>query len=131
MDQGTHSIKLGTDKGQLISKYLFSVFNFLQKKNSSKVKFVCSFFGGNVSLKKCFDFIWHYPKLPQVPQNLSAKFVCQSQKGLDFNKKGFVGRPYSVLRMVVWWLLFDRIFCKRNKVRYRIGFYFIFHCNCT
>ena len=30
-------------------------------------------------------------------------------------------------RMVVWWLLFDRIFCKRNKVGSWIGFYFIFH----
>ena len=44
-------------KGQLISKCLFGVFNFLQKTNenksdSSKIEFVCSFFGGNVSLKK-------------------------------------------------------------------------------
>ena len=47
------------DKGQLISKCLFAVFNFLQKTNKnmshcSKIEFVCSFFGGNVSLKKSF-----------------------------------------------------------------------------
>ena len=44
-------------KGQLISKCLFGVFNFLQKTNetkscSSKIEFVRSFFGGNVGLKK-------------------------------------------------------------------------------
>ena len=38
---------------------LFGVFNFLQKKNknkshSSKLEFVCSFFGGNIGLKKSF-----------------------------------------------------------------------------
>ena len=46
-------------KGQLISKCLFGVFTFFQKTNenkstSSKVKFVCSFFGRNVGLKKSF-----------------------------------------------------------------------------
>ena len=46
-------------KGQLISKCLFGIFTFFQKTNenkstSSKVKFVCSFFGRNVGLKKSF-----------------------------------------------------------------------------
>ena len=46
-------------KGQLISKCLFGVFTFFQKMNenkltSSKVEFVCSFFGRNVGLKKSF-----------------------------------------------------------------------------
>jgi hypothetical protein len=46
-------------KGQLISKRLFGVFNFLQRTNenkshSSKVEFVRSFFGGNVRLRKSF-----------------------------------------------------------------------------
>ena len=27
------------------------------------------------------------PKIPQMPQNLSAQFVCQSPKVLDFNEK--------------------------------------------
>ena len=27
------------------------------------------------------------PKLPQMPQNLSAQFVCPSPKVLDFNEK--------------------------------------------
>ena len=44
-------------KGQLILKYLFCVFTFFQKmienkSTSSKVEFVCSFFGRNVGLKK-------------------------------------------------------------------------------
>ena len=51
-------------KGQIISKWLFGVFNFLQKTNenkstwcfidSSKVECACLFFGGNVYLKKSF-----------------------------------------------------------------------------
>ena len=46
-------------KGQLISKCLFGVFTFFQETNgnkvtSSKVQFVHSFFGRNVSLKKSF-----------------------------------------------------------------------------
>ena len=46
-------------KGQIISKWFFGVFDFLQKTNknkyhSSKVQFVCSFIGRNVSLKKSF-----------------------------------------------------------------------------
>ena len=46
-------------KGQLISKCLFGVFNFLQKTNenmshNSKIEFVCSLFGGNVGLKNSF-----------------------------------------------------------------------------
>jgi hypothetical protein len=28
-----------------------------------------------------------WPKIPQMPQNLSAKFVCPSPKVLDFNEK--------------------------------------------
>ena len=27
------------------------------------------------------------PKIPQMPQNLSAQFVCPSPKVLDFNEK--------------------------------------------
>ena len=27
------------------------------------------------------------PKIPQMPQNLSAQFVCPSSKVLDFNEK--------------------------------------------
>jgi hypothetical protein len=33
------------------------------------------------------------PKISQMPQNLFAQFVCPSPKFLDFNKKGFIGRP--------------------------------------
>ena len=49
-------------KGQLISKCLFGVFNFLQKTNenkshSSKIEFVRSFFGGNFGLKKIFSIL--------------------------------------------------------------------------
>ena len=46
-------------KGQLISKCLFGVFTFFRKTNehkstSSKVEFVCLFFGRNIGLKKSF-----------------------------------------------------------------------------
>ena len=46
-------------KGQLISKYLFGVFNFFQKMNknmlqSSKIEFICSFFGRIHGLTICF-----------------------------------------------------------------------------
>jgi hypothetical protein len=57
-------------KGQLISKCLFGVFNFLQKTNenksqSSKIEFVRSFFGGNLGLKKSFWFCLTFTKKPQ------------------------------------------------------------------
>ena len=29
--------------------------------------------------------------IPQMPQNLSAQFVCPRPKVLDFNEKGFIG----------------------------------------
>ena len=36
----------------------------------------------------------NWPKIPQMPQNyLSAQFVCPSQKVLNLNEKGFIGRP--------------------------------------
>ena len=31
--------------------------------------------------------------IPHMPQNLSAQFVCLSIKVMDFNEKGFTGRP--------------------------------------
>ena len=45
-----------TVKGQLISKCLFGVFNFLQKtsknkSHSGKIEFLCSFFGENIGLE--------------------------------------------------------------------------------
>ena len=38
-----------------------------------------------LTVPKWVLIIW--PKIPQMPQNLSAQFVCQSPKGLDFNEK--------------------------------------------
>ena len=57
----THHIIVVDTKGQLISKCLFGVFNFLQKTNKnkshgSKIEFLRSFFGGNLGLKKSFRF---------------------------------------------------------------------------
>ena len=52
-------------KGQLISKLLFCVFNFLQKTNKNKSYIVVklnSFFGGNISLKKSFRFFLTFSK---------------------------------------------------------------------
>ena len=49
-------------KGQLISKFLFSVFTFFQKTNenkltSSRVEFVLSFFGRKIGLKNHLEFV--------------------------------------------------------------------------
>ena len=46
----------------LISKFLFGVLNFLpktkeNKSHSSKIEFVCSFYGGKLARKKHFDFV--------------------------------------------------------------------------
>ena len=54
-------------KGQLISKCLFGVFNFLQNMNEnkshrSKIEFVHSVFGGNVGLKKLFRLCLTFSK---------------------------------------------------------------------
>ena len=70
------------NKGQTISKCLFGVFNFLQKNeqkqvnlrfHSSKVKFVCSFFGGNVYLNKSFRLFLTFSK--HSPRNDFYSFV--------------------------------------------------------
>ena len=63
--------KVGYFKGQLISKCLFGVFTFFQKTNenkqtSSKVEFVHSFFGRNVSLKKSFRICLTFSKIEEV-----------------------------------------------------------------
>ena len=34
-----------------------------------------------------------WPKITQMPHNLSAQFVCASSKFLNFIKKGFIERP--------------------------------------
>ena len=38
-----------------------------------------------LTVAKWMLIIW--PKIPQMPQNLSAQLVCPSPKVLDFNKK--------------------------------------------
>jgi hypothetical protein len=48
---------------QLISKWIFGVFNFLQKTNknkshSSKIEFVCSFLEEMSAWKNHFEFVW-------------------------------------------------------------------------
>ena len=60
LEIGRYKLKtVGYGKGQLISKCLFGVFTFFlitnqNKLTSSKVEFVCLFFGRNVGLKKLF-----------------------------------------------------------------------------
>ena len=61
------TMAMAITKGQIILKCLFGVFNFLQKTNenkshSSKIEFVCSFFGGNVGLKKSFRLFLTFSK---------------------------------------------------------------------
>ena len=34
-----------------------------------------------------------WPKISQMFQNSFAQFVCASPKVMDFNEKGFIGRP--------------------------------------
>ena len=38
-----------------------------------------------LTVPKWVLIVW--PKVPQMPQNLSAQFVCPSPKALDFNEK--------------------------------------------
>ena len=38
-----------------------------------------------LTVPKWVLIVW--PKIPQMPQNLSAQFVCPSPKDLDFNEK--------------------------------------------
>ena len=57
-------------KGQLISKCLFEIVNFLEKTNenrshSSKVEFISSFFGRNVSLNKSFRLCLTFSNITQ------------------------------------------------------------------
>ena len=40
------------------------------------------------------------PKIPQMPQNISAQFVCSSPKVLDFNEKK-ASLHWSVVRGIV------------------------------
>ena len=51
------------------------------------------------------------PKIPQMPQNLSAQFVCPSPKVLDFNEKRL--HWASVVRDMLHFLvqdMLDRLF---------------------
>ena len=38
-----------------------------------------------LTVSKWVLIVW--PKIPQIPQNVSAQFVCQYTKVLDFNEK--------------------------------------------
>ena len=85
------------NKGQLISKSLFVVFNFFQKTNknkfelryhSSKVEFVCLFFGRNVGLKKSFWLCLTFNKFKRhwlTPNNNDLKWI-----GLTFEARFFL-----------------------------------------
>jgi hypothetical protein len=41
--------------------------------------------GKGLTVQKWVLIVWL--KIPQIPQNLSAQFVCPSPKVLDFNEK--------------------------------------------
>ena len=48
-----------------------------------------------------------WPKIPQMPPNLLAQFICPSSKVCDIIEKGFIGRPQSVgntihLKQKIW-----------------------------
>ena len=91
------------DKGQIISKCLFGVFNFLQKNerkqvdlrfHSSKVEFVCSFFGGNVSLKKSFQPLaikqCHEGRKQHLRRPHFSKQVTKLAIFLDYKRPGML-----------------------------------------
>ena len=42
-----------------------------------------------------------WPKIPQMPKNLSAQLVCPSPKFCISMKKGFIGHPKSVSSYVL------------------------------
>ena len=54
-----------------------------------------------LTVPKWVLIVW--PKIPQMPQNLSAQFVCPSPKVLDFNEKGLhwasLVRDYGCLKL--------------------------------
>ena len=75
-------------KGQLISKCLFGVFKLLQKTNenkshSSKIEFVRLFFGGNVGLKKLFQFCLTFREsMVMIGKNIGPDLVLFGKFGL-------------------------------------------------
>ena len=79
-------------KDHLISKDLFVVFNFLQKTNqnkshSSRIEFLCSFFGRNVSLIKSFRFCLTFSAVIGKKMNSFFVFLEESsawKKQYDF-----------------------------------------------
>ena len=50
------------------------------------------------------------PTIPEMPQNLSAQFVCPSPKALDFNEKRL--HLVSVVRASVKWPHFSEVTAK-------------------
>ena len=58
------------------------------------------------------------PKIPKMPKNLSAQFVCPISKFGISMKKGFIERPWSVLR----WLLLPLSFAP-NSPRALLAFH--------
>ena len=60
------------------------------------------------------------PKIPQMPQNLSAQFVCPSTKVLDFNEKRL--HWASVVRESAFFHI-----SAINKTRVEIGLCFMGH----
>ena len=91
-------------KGQLISKCLFGIFKFFQKTNenkshSSKVEFVCSFFGRNVSLKKSFRLCLTFTNISiQVEKSLGTKLKIPSEIKLPLSKRGHFFNAQKNLR---------------------------------
>ena len=55
-----------------------------------------------------------WPKIPQMPQNLSAQFVCPSQKVLDFNEKRLYKKLHSSANLNFLCLPFKELFLGRQ-----------------
>ena len=100
-------------KGHLIPKCLFGVFNFLQKTNenkshSSKIEFLCSFFGGNVGLKESFWFCLTFNKIGEIhlENYVVKKYECPSR--IYFNPLFVMAQlwPPNCEILHNWWGLF-------------------------
>ena len=56
-----------------------------------------------LTIPKWVLIVW--PKMPQMPQNLSAQFVCPGPKILDFNEKKaslVVRSPWCTVHCTMW-----------------------------
>ena len=73
--------------------------------------------GQGTNSAKIVLIVW--PKIPQMPQNLSAQFDCTSSKVWDIiEKKGFIWRPWFVASTIVFFTYFALLCWKRQNLNH-------------